>query len=178
MFTIIRCETCGRVFPYYGESLTIRCKNEHLCGAVITISKSNTIDIDYDVEKMKTLEIKLLHTGKPQADLMMAGFVFVNVFNNNSFLAARVFSNDGLNAITVSLNPRFLGVSKGMVDRCITSVRYQTARDGTYTDSGLYALSQETKDILNKQLFRGDTDGVTSRDPAETKNFDDDYSDT
>jgi hypothetical protein len=174
MFAIIRCEKCGRVFPYYGESLTLRCKNEYLCGAVITVSKSNTIDIDYDVEKMKLLEIKLLHTGKPQAELMMAGFVFVNVFNNNSFLAARIFSDDGLNSITVSLNPRFLSISKGMVDRCITSVRYQTARDGTYTDSGLYALSQEVKDILNNQLFRGDADAVENGDTAETTDFDGD----
>jgi hypothetical protein len=154
MFGIIRCEMCGRVFPHYRGGRFTQCVNKIHCGASIPFDNTTVLPISYDISKIDQHEILTARKNKSLPAYINRAIVFINAFNNNVFLAAQVYSEDGLNSITISLNEKMLGVTREDVFRCVPEDdRYQLSRDGAYCFSGKYPLTQEIKNKINSCLM-------------------------
>ncbi len=155
MFSIVRCEMCGRVFPHYRGRKFTPCANKLNCGANVTFTNDTVLLISYDIGKIDEHELIVARKNKSFPAYINKAIVFVNVFNNNAFLAAQVFSEDGLNSITVSLNEKYLGITRDDVFKCIPEGnRYQLSRDGSYCFSGRYPLTEDLKTKINGQLYK------------------------
>ncbi len=145
---------CGRVFPHYRGGKFTPCANKLHCGANVTFTNDTVLPISYDIGKIDEHELIMARKNKSFPAYINKAIVFVNVFNNNAFLAAQVYSEDGLNSITVSLNEKYLGITRDDVFKCIPEGnKYQLSRDGSYCFSGRYPLTEELKTKINEQLY-------------------------
>ena len=152
-FAILRCENCGRVFPDYRGGKYTHCVNKLHCGATVPFTSETILPISYDISKIDQHELETARKNKSLPAYINKAVIFVNAFNNNVFLAAQVFSEDGLNSITVSLNEKQLGIPREEVMKCIPEEnRYQLSRDGAYCFSGKYAAIKEIQDKINSAL--------------------------
>jgi hypothetical protein len=139
MFAILKCPTCGRVFPYYGDAERVACPKHNFCGTTITISSESVIPITF--ETPNKVPDKMRNWAR----------IYVNAFNNTVYLAAEVWSEDGYNSIIVSLFEAKLGITHNEVLAQIpTEFKYQSAYDGLIVRSGRYSLSGGDTKLADK----------------------------
>jgi len=129
LLTILKCPTCGRVFAYYGEGTSVLCPKYSYCNTKIEIGHCSVLPITVDAPNASP--DKMRNWAR----------VFVNAFNNTSYLAAEVWSEDGHNSIIISLLESKLGVTHNEVLQMIPPThKHASAWDGIIIESGKYSL--------------------------------------
>jgi hypothetical protein len=146
-FAILRCNKCGKVFPYYHCShKRTECTNLRVCNNKIWIDKTSMATIRFGTDF------------QPESN---TAYIFVNVFNNFVSLAARVYSDDAKNFVIIQLNERSISdlTRKDTISALPDKIKHSSSWDGLIVESGCYPVSPEMEIILRRNLYvRGVTD--------------------
>jgi hypothetical protein len=138
-FCILKCPKCGRVFAYYGNELVTTCPKYKICTAEIPVTAENIIPVTF--EQPNNSSDKMRGWAR----------IFINVFNNNAFLAAEVWSEDGQNTIVLSILESTLGIDHNDVISAIPADRkIMSAYDGLIIVSGKYPVYAEGNKLAAK----------------------------
>ena len=127
------------------------CPKHNFCNTTVPVDESSVLPITFDA---------------PNADpdkMRNWARIFINAFNNTTFLAAEIWSEDGTNSIILSLLESKLGVTHNEVLALIPAeAKYQASYDGLIIRSGKYSLyggDNKLAEKINAQIKRVDSDG-------------------
>ena len=141
-FTILKCNKCGRVFVQYNcTHRRVECPNVKVCNNRLWIEKSNMVDIKFGTDFT------------PEND---TAYVYISVFNNYAYLAARVYSQDGNNFMIIPVSERNASPNLSRKDTIMAipaEVKHTTSWDGMLIKSGCYPVSPETETEIKKNLY-------------------------
>lgn len=141
-FSILKCEKCGRVFVQYDCShRRISCPNEKVCRNKLWIEKDNMIGIKFGTDFV------------PVGNL---AYIYISVFNNYAYLAARVFSQDGNNFMVIPISERMVSPvlsRKDTITAIPAELKHTTSWDGIAIKSGCYPVSPEMETEIKKNIY-------------------------
>lgn len=140
-FAILRCNKCGRVFPhYFCAHKRTECINSKGCNNKIWIDKDSMATIRFGTDFV------------PDSN---AAYIFINVFNNYVYLAARVYSDDAKNYVTLPINERRIGdlSRKETISALPNKVKHASSQDGLIIESGCYPVSMEMETVIRRNLY-------------------------
>lgn len=141
MLTLLKCPRCGKVFPNYNSGHTRACcPNVKVCQEKFWIDKDTNLPIKFSTDFI------------PERDVC---YIYINVFNNNCFLAVRAYSEDGKNFMIIPLNERNIGelTRRHTIFAIPTDFKHMTAWDGLTIKSGCYPISPEMEKEITKNLY-------------------------
>ena len=151
-FAILKCK-CGKVFPYYEcAQIPVKCTNTHICSNKFLITEETTIKSKIGID----------FVAEPNT-----AYIYIQVYNNNAYLAARVYSEDAGNFMVIPINERNVG---GMLSRKDTLLaipadkKHLTAWDGLVIASGCYPVSKDMEMEIRRNLCE-----VTYAEPETDK---------
>lgn len=149
MLTILKCPRCGKVFPNYNSGHTRACcPNIKVCQEKFWIDKDTKLTVKFSTDFI------------PETDTC---YIYINVFNNNCFLAARAYSEDGNNFMIIPLNERNIGelTRRHTLSAIPTDFKHTTSWDGLVIKSGCYPVNAEMEKEITKNLYTTEhTDAV------------------
>ena len=141
MFAILKCPKCGKVFPNYNSGHTRACcPNIQVCQEKFWIDKTTMQELRF---------------GTDFAAERDTAYIYINVFNNNAYLAARAYSEDGRNFMIIPLSERKIGelTRRHTLSAIPADFKHETAWDGLKIASGYYELSAEMEKEIRKNLY-------------------------
>lgn len=139
--SIVRCKRCGRVFAYYFRHNRVDCQNTSYCKNKIWLDEESTLPIKF---------------GVPEKSSPDTAYILINSFNNNTFLAAKVFSVDGNNFMIIPIDERKTGLlRRDTLDAIPLNCKHQSAWDGHIIQSGLYPVSPQMEEVIRKSIDEG-----------------------
>jgi len=141
MMSILKCPRCGKVFPNYNSGHTrALCPNIKVCQEKFWIDKDSKLTIKFGTDFT------------PERD---GCYIYINVFNNNCYLAARVYAEDAGNFMVIPLNERNIGelTRRHTISAIPTDFKHTTSWDGLIIKSGCYPISTEMETEIKKNLY-------------------------
>lgn len=125
-FKVMKCQKCGHVWPYTGDS-DRRCICPS-CGTTIRID-NRQITVAWDTQPMKLAKTK-------RAD---KGYFFIHVFNKKASVGLNVFSEDGSAVKIIYVLPRTLNIKDEEITRAVKEA------GGKIDESGEYPINDKIR---------------------------------
>lgn len=122
MFSIMKCHRCGRIFVYYGERKTPHCPSVR-CHTMVTKNDKTLLPIYISYSRPNIVD---LSSGR----FANRVYIYIQVFNNEVNLVADVFSTDGHNYITITLNTDKLNLTTNDLMSRIPNKSKTVTQDG------------------------------------------------
>ena len=150
-FTILKCNKCGRVFVQYNCShKRVECPNIKVCNNRLWIEKENMINIKFGTDFL------------PIGD---TAYIYISVFNNYAYLAAKVYSQDGNNFMIIPISERMVSPVLSRKDTIIAipaELKHTTSWDGIIIKSGCYPVSPEMETEIKKNIYIRDSEVINA----------------
>jgi hypothetical protein len=139
-FALIRCQKCGKItFCNNAAHKRIDCSNTQTCHNKIWIEEQNQIKLKFGTDFI------------PESN---TAHVFINVFNNHCYLAARVYAHDAKNFLVIPINERYVGITrKDTIAAIPAEMKHSTSYDGLLIQSGCYPVSPEMETEIKKNIY-------------------------
>jgi hypothetical protein len=83
-------------------------------------------------------------------------YIYISVFNNYAYLAARVFSQDGNNFMVIPISERMVSPvlsRKDTITAIPAELKHTTSWDGIAIKSGCYPVSPEMETEIKKNIY-------------------------
>jgi hypothetical protein len=92
-------------------------------------------------------------------------YIYISVFNNYAYLAAKVYSQDGNNFMIIPISERMVSPVLSRKDTIIaipTELKHTTSWDGIVIKSGCYPVSPEMETELKKNIYIRDSEVINA----------------